>query len=126
MKGSEWKLRDFWDEKISLSRMSLKAFYFWERINLLLMLESLVVTILNKFLSDFIENLDSDQLNISLFSGDVQLENLTVRRTILDNMPLPFKLHYGRVGSIKVDVPVTAITSQPLKIDIQDIFVVLK
>lgn len=90
------------------------------------MLESLVVSILNKFLSDFIENLDSDQLDISLFSGDVLLENLTVKRTILDNMPLPFKLHFGRVGKIKVDVPVTAISSKPLKIEISDVFVILK
>ncbi len=82
------------------------------------MLESLVVSILNKFLSDFIEDLDTDQLSISLFSGDVELENLTVRRTILDTMPLPFKLSYGRVGRIRVDVPVTGITSKPLKIEI--------
>lgn len=90
------------------------------------MLESLVVNILNKFLSDFIENLDADQLNISLFSGKVTLDNLTVRRTLLDNLPLPFKLNYGRVGSIKVDIPVTSLSSKPLKIDVADVFVILK
>lgn len=90
------------------------------------MLESLVVNILNKFLSDFIENIDSDQLNISLFSGKVTLNNLQVRRGLLDNMPLPFKLSYGRVGSIIVDVPVTSLSSKPLKIDISDVFVILK
>ena len=44
------------------------------------------------------DNLDASQLNISLMSGDVLLENLQIKNTLFDNMPLPFKLHYGKVG----------------------------
>ncbi len=40
------------------------------------MLEALVARLLNRLLADFIENLDTDQLNISLFKGDVKLQNL--------------------------------------------------
>ena len=40
------------------------------------MFEGLITGVLNRVLGDFIENLDANQLNISLMKGDVLLENL--------------------------------------------------
>lgn len=40
------------------------------------MFEGLIASILNKVLGDFIENIDSNQLSISVWSGQVSLENL--------------------------------------------------
>jgi vacuolar protein sorting-associated protein 13A/C len=40
------------------------------------MLEKLISSVLNQVLGNFIENLDADQLNISLWSSTVKLENL--------------------------------------------------
>ena len=41
-------------------------------------------------------------------------------------MPLPFTLHYGKVGSIKLDIPVINIASSPLKVEISDVFILIK
>ena len=59
-------------------------------------------------------------------SGDVLLENLQIKNTLFDNMPLPFKLHYGKVGRIFLDIPMTGIFSKPLKIELSDIFMIIK
>lgn len=90
------------------------------------MFEGIITNILNKVLGQFIEGIKSDQLSISLLSGDVELFNLSIKPDILDNMPLPFKLKYGKVGRIFVDVPVTAILSSPLKIEISEIFLLVE
>ena len=70
------------------------------------MLENLISSLLNRFLGSFIENLDSEQLNISLWNGSVKLENLEVKPNIFDSMPVPFTLHYGKIGKIQLEIPV--------------------
>lgn len=40
------------------------------------MLEKLISSVLNRVLGNFIENLDAQQLNISLLKSTVKLENL--------------------------------------------------
>ena len=90
------------------------------------MFEGIIASVLNRVLGEFIENLDANQLNISLFSGKVLLENLQIKKTLFDNMPIPFNLHFGKVGRIFLDIPMTGIFSKPLKIEISDIFMIIK
>ena len=89
------------------------------------MLEGIISSVLNKVLGDFIENIDAKQLNISLLAGDVELFNLAIKPTILDNMPLPFKIVHGNVGRIFVDVPVISFMTSPIKIEISEIFLLV-
>ena len=42
------------------------------------MFENLVASQLNKYLGEFIENLNAEQLNVSIWKGDVNLKNLKV------------------------------------------------
>ena len=43
------------------------------------MLEGLATWFLNNYLGKYLENLDTDQLSISLLSGQVELENVPLR-----------------------------------------------
>ena len=90
------------------------------------MISSIVAKILNRTLNSFIDDLTSDQLNISLFSGVVNLENVSVKKTVLDNFPMPFRLEYGTIGRIYVDVPMTSIGSSPVVVEVSDVYVLLK
>lgn len=58
--------------------------------------------------------------------GDVLLENLEINPKIFDSKPFPIQLHYGKVGRIFLDIPVMGLFSKPLKIEIQDVFMILK
>ncbi len=90
------------------------------------MLEGLISSVLNRVLGNFIENLDSEQLKISLWSSNVKLENLQIKPTIFDSMPVPFALHYGKVGKIFIDIPIMNINNSPLKIEVSDVFMFIK
>ena len=90
------------------------------------MISSIVAKILNRTLNSFIDDLTSDQLNISLFSGVVNLENVSVKKTVLDNFPMLFRLEYGTIGRIYVDVPMTSIGSSPVVVEVSDVYVLLK
>lgn len=41
-------------------------------------------------------------------------------------MPLPFVIHYGKVGKIYIEIPVINIASAPIKIEISDVFLFIK
>ncbi|CAG9318027.1 unnamed protein product [Blepharisma stoltei] len=84
-----------------------------------------VSKVLNSVLGDFIENLNPDQLNLSIFSGTISLENLRVKSEALDKLGLPFKLGSGYVGTIQVEIPWTSLGSSPLKVIIKDVIVLL-
>jgi hypothetical protein len=54
------------------------------------MFEGLISSVLNRVLGNFVENLDAQQLNISLWNGSVSLTDLQVKSTLFDAMPVPF------------------------------------
>jgi len=46
------------------------------------MLESIVSALLEKYLGDYVEGLQTENLKLSIFSGDVVLENLKLKKKL--------------------------------------------
>jgi vacuolar protein sorting-associated protein 13A/C len=75
------------------------------------MFEGLIVSVLNRIIGNFVENLDANQLSISLWNGSVSLENLEIKKDLFDSMPVPFKIAFGNIGKIYVEVPIRNIAN---------------
>lgn len=86
------------------------------------MLESLVANILNRTLGAYVENFDSNQLNIGIWSGDVTLNNLKLKSESLDKLDLPLILKCGHLGNLTMQIPWSNLKSKPVKIIIQDCY----
>ena len=43
-------------------------------------MNSLVSKLVNQFLGEYVDNLDGNNLNVGLMSGEVTLENLTLKK----------------------------------------------
>lgn len=84
-------------------------------------MNSAVASVLNKVLGDFIENLNPAQLNLSVFKGKINLRNLGLKAKVMDLLGLPFKLKFGIIGKIDVDIPWSSLGSTPLVVEIEDI-----
>ncbi|KAG7327785.1 hypothetical protein KOW79_009391 [Hemibagrus wyckioides] len=67
--------------------------------------ESLVSDVLNRFLGDYVENLDKSQLKIGIWGGDVVLENLRVKENTLSELDVPFKVKAGQIGKLTLKIP---------------------
>ncbi|KAB0794994.1 hypothetical protein PPYR_11833 [Photinus pyralis] len=88
------------------------------------MLEGLVAWVLNNYLGKYVENLNTDQLSIALLSGEVELENLPLRKDALRHLGLPLIIKSGFIGKIKLQIPVRQIRSAPWVIIIEQMYVV--
>lgn len=86
------------------------------------MLEGLVATLLNRFLGMYIRNFDPKQLNIGIWSGDVQLRNLELRKEALDQMKLPLNVSEGYLGRLTLQIPWSNLKNKPVKVTIEDVY----
>ena len=86
------------------------------------MLEGLVANLLNRFLGMYVQNFDAKQLNVGIWSGDVKLRNLELRREALDQLRLPLNVVEGHLGSLTLSIPWSNLRGKPLKVNIEDVF----
>ncbi|CUM64753.1 uncharacterized protein PRCAT00002364001 [Priceomyces carsonii] len=87
------------------------------------MFESLVANLLNRFLGSYVENFDSKQLNIGIWSGDVKLRNLKLKKESLDKFKLPVDVKCGYIGELTLQIPWSNLKSKPAKVIIEDVYV---
>lgn len=86
------------------------------------MLEGLVANLLNRFLGMYVQNFDPKQLNVGIWSGDVKLRNLELRREALDQLHLPLNVVEGHLGSLTLSIPWSNMRGKPLKVNIEDVY----
>lgn len=69
------------------------------------MLEGLIVRCLQTYIGMYLDDFDASNLNISVLKGKIHLTNLKINNKLLDNIPFPLKMKYGRIGKIEIEVP---------------------
>ncbi|KAG7265617.1 hypothetical protein CRUP_015739 [Coryphaenoides rupestris] len=65
--------------------------------------ESLVVDVLNRFLGDYVVNLDSSQLKLGIWGGDAILRNLEIKENALSQLDIPFKIPWKNLYTQSVE-----------------------
>lgn len=86
------------------------------------MFESIVASILNRFLGSYVDNFDSKLLNIGIWSGDVRLKNLTLKKESLDKFKLPLDVKFGHLGELTLQIPWSNLKGKPVRIIIEDVY----
>ncbi|XP_060551931.1 intermembrane lipid transfer protein VPS13A-like [Ruditapes philippinarum] len=76
--------------------------------------ESLVTDLINKYLGDFVENLDKSQLKLGIWGGDVVLNELDLKESALDDLDLPVKIKAGHIGNLTLKIPWKNLYSEPV------------
>ncbi|XP_063884386.1 intermembrane lipid transfer protein VPS13D-like isoform X2 [Scylla paramamosain] len=88
------------------------------------MLEGLATWVLNNYLGKYLENLNTDQLSIGLLKGEVELENVPLRKDALRHLDMPMEVLAGFVGRVKLQIPVSRLRSEPWVIKFEQLYLV--
>nr|CAD7393579.1 unnamed protein product [Timema cristinae] len=88
------------------------------------MLEGVVATILNRYLGKYIQDLDTENLNVGIFSGNVQLVDLKLKPEALYELDLPIEVKVGTVGRISLNIPWSGLYTQSVIINVEDVYVI--
>ncbi|XP_067654011.1 intermembrane lipid transfer protein VPS13A-like isoform X3 [Haliotis asinina] len=84
--------------------------------------ESLVVELINKFVGDYVENLDASQLKLGIWGGDAVLQNLDLKQSALDDLDLPVKIKAGHVGKLTLKIPWKNLYTEPVIAQLDGIY----
>ncbi|CAN7986726.1 unnamed protein product [Ixodes hexagonus] len=60
------------------------------------MLEGLAAWVLNTYVGGYVENLNTHQLSIGLLRGQVELENLPLKKDAFRHLLLPLEIKAGK------------------------------
>ncbi|CAF1256037.1 unnamed protein product [Rotaria sordida] len=85
--------------------------------------EKFVVHLLDKYLSDYIENLDYKKLKVDIWSGNVILENLYLKPNALADLNLPITITIGYLKKLALQIPWKNLYTHPTKLTIDGLYV---
>eukprot|EP00833_Pecoramyces_ruminatium_P010854 jgi/Orpsp1_1/1184886/evm.model.c7180000091381.1 len=85
------------------------------------MFEGIVVSLLNKLIGKYVDNLDTNQLSISVWKGDVVLQNLRLRKDALRQLNLPIDVLEGYLGELVLKFSWSDFKNTPVNINIKDV-----
>ncbi|KAL8611446.1 hypothetical protein ACOMHN_014501 [Nucella lapillus] len=88
------------------------------------MLEGLAAWVLNTYVGEYVENLNTAQLSIALMQGAVELENLPLKKDALKSLDIPLEVKSGLIGKITLHIPLRRLRSQPWVISIEKLYLV--
>lgn len=71
----------------------------------------------------YVQNFDPKQLNVGIWSGDVKLKNLELKREALDQFHLPMNVVEGHIGSLTLSIPWSNLRGKPVRVNIEDIYI---
>ncbi|GMF24638.1 unnamed protein product [Phytophthora fragariaefolia] len=98
----------------------------WREAGDFAMFEKVVESVLEEYVSEWVEGLDSEKMKVALFAGKVEFRDLRMRGAALDKFKLPMKMKSGSVGRLSIKVPWKRLTSQAVKIKVEDVFLVVE
>ena len=86
------------------------------------MLEGVLEGILTQYFGEYVDGLDVKHLSVGLLSGEVRLNDLSLKTGALDELRLPIDVKAGYIKSIFIKIPLSP-WSTPVKIVIDGIYV---
>jgi len=89
------------------------------------MFEGLVADLIQRVCGDFVEDLDSKNLNVSVWNGTVKLENLVLRSSAFDSLGLPITLVHGTIDLVEFHVPWKSLRTSHVVVNIKNLNAIL-
>ena len=69
------------------------------------MFESILEGVLNKYLGAYVDGVSSDDLSVSIWGGDIVLNDVTLKKDIFTTLQKPLELIYGQIGYLRIQIP---------------------
>eukprot|EP00842_Homolaphlyctis_polyrhiza_P006737 jgi/Hompol1/7064/HPOL_002423-RA len=85
--------------------------------------ETVVATLINQFLGEYIAGLETKQLSLGIWSGDVVLHDLRLKKDALSKLNLPIDVLDGVLGDLTLSIPWSDLKSKPLKVSINNLHI---
>lgn len=92
------------------------------------MWEVIVEKVLIRYLSQYVDGIEREKLQVGLLRGDVELTDLTLKPETADALDLPFSIIFGRIGKVSIGISWTKwmVQNYDLRVSIEHVHLLLK
>ena len=88
-------------------------------------LKNLLLAKLEAWFGQYVVGLDSDSLQIGVWSGKIELRDVALKKEALARLKLPVEIRGGYVQHMTCEVPWTRLTSSPVKIHLHTLLLLV-
>ena len=60
-----------------------------------------------------------------MWSGNINLENVYIKKSVFQKFKLPLTLRLGRIGKLKISVPWRSLSTSPVEIVIEGVNIII-
>lgn len=82
------------------------------------------------YFGDYLNGIDANNLHVGIWNGDIRIENVSLNEQKINHLmlsaKLPFELIYSHVGGLRVVVPWNKLSSMPVEITLNDVYLFLR
>lgn len=89
------------------------------------MAKELLLNALVSVLGDYVEGITKENLKVGVWSGKIELKNLQLNHQGIEKLKLPVSVINGFINTLTVSIPWTSLASQPVKIFIDGVYLLL-
>ncbi len=77
--------------------------------------------ILKDLLGEFIEEIDSKELSVGIWSGKIAIKNLKLKRNVLQKASIPIIIKHSSIKGLSIKIPWKNLFESPLVITIDSL-----
>eukprot|EP01061_Rhynchopus_euleeides_P040389 TRINITY_DN6950_c0_g3_i1.p1 TRINITY_DN6950_c0_g3~~TRINITY_DN6950_c0_g3_i1.p1 ORF type:complete len:3719 (+),score=1247.43 TRINITY_DN6950_c0_g3_i1:123-11279(+) len=89
-------------------------------------MNKIIAPLVAKYTAQYIEGIDSDNLNLGVFSGSIELSNLRLKRSALAELDLPVDVVRGCLGKLQIRIPWTNLSGQAVVAKVDELLLLVK
>lgn len=78
--------------------------------------------LLETYLAPYVDGI-TQNLQLAVWSGNIVLENLTLKRDITEKLALPFDVHFGKIGRISLNISWASLGLTPVKVLVDSVYI---
>lgn len=90
-----------------------------------IMFEALAERLLNSLLGEYIEDFSAENLKIGIWSGEVVLSNVVLKKSVIRKLNLPFRIAHSRLGCLRMTIPWKSLASSKIEVLLEGFELVL-
>lgn len=87
------------------------------------MFEKYLEKLLKETIGEFVEEIDSKELSVGLWSGKVDIKSLKLKKNLFRNYKLPIIIKYSSIKGLSLKIPWKNLFNSPLEVTIESIFI---
>lgn len=64
-------------------------------------------------------------MKVGIFNGNVEIKNLRIKKSVINQLNIPFELKFGMIEHIKMKIPWTSLQSSPVEAYLKGLYILI-